>query len=139
LPLASFTEGGQHDRQRGRRHESGSAALRAAQHDQQRRIRADRDEERADGERHHAGHQHPAPPEQVGRTTPEQQEPAEGQHVRGDHPADRGVAEVQLHLDDGQRDVDDGDVSQATFIAWLPNCGFAKVQQPAPRGAAGAW
>jgi hypothetical protein len=75
IALGSLAEGGQHDRQRGRRHQRGGHALRAAQHDQQRRIRADPDQERADSERHHAGEQDPAPPEQVGRAPPNSRNP----------------------------------------------------------------
>ena len=43
-------------------------------------------EERRDGEEHDAGEEDPAPAEQVGGAPAEQEEAAEGDRVRGDHP-----------------------------------------------------
>ena len=52
----------------------------------------------------------PPPPEQVGRAPAEQQEAAERDRVRDEHPLQRVLRHVQRRLDRRQRDVDDRDV-----------------------------
>ena len=57
-----------------------------------------------------AGHEHPAPSEQVTGTAAEQQQPAERQGIRVDHPLQAAVGESECGLNVRQRDVDYGRV-----------------------------
>ncbi|SIF72293.1 Uncharacterised protein [Mycobacteroides abscessus subsp. abscessus] len=63
-----------------------------------------------EGEQRNAADEDPLAAEGVTQAAAEQHQPAEGQHVRGDHPAAGGVIEVQLGLNLGQRDHRDGAV-----------------------------
>ena len=63
----------------------------------ERRCREDRD----------ADHEHAPAAEQVGRAPAEQEEAAERDRVRDQHPLQRAVADVQRRLDRRQRDGDD--------------------------------
>src|SRR5205807_1335317 len=53
------------------------------------------------------GHEHAPPAEQVSRAAAEQQEAAERDHVRVDHPGKVRLGEVEPLADAGQGDVDD--------------------------------
>jgi len=59
-----------------------------------------------------AGHQYPAPSEQVGEPSAEQQEPAVGDDVAAEHPLQVLHGEVQVAGDGRQRDVDDRGVEE---------------------------
>ena len=63
--------------------------------------------QRRRGEDRHPDQEHPPPAEQVGRAPSEQQEAAERDRVRDQHPLQRGVGHVQRVLDRRQRDGDD--------------------------------
>ena len=56
------------------------------------------------------GDEEPPPPEQVGQPAAEQEHAAEHDRVGGHHPLQALLAEVQVGLDRGQRDVHDRDV-----------------------------
>jgi hypothetical protein len=66
--------------------------------------------ERRGREQHQARHEHPAPSEQVTGAAAEQQQTAERQRVRVDHPLQAAARESECRLNMRQRDVDDGRV-----------------------------
>jgi hypothetical protein len=101
-------EGHEHDRQRRRGHGPGGQTLQPAQDDQQGAGGVNADQEREQREGGHPAEQHVAASEQVRGAAPQQQETAEGQDVGGHDPLDAAVGEVQLVLDDRERDADDG-------------------------------
>ena len=63
-----------------------------------------------DGEADEADEEHAAATEHVGEPAAEQQQAAEGEGVGGDHPLAVVVAEPEVRLGGGQRDVHDGRV-----------------------------
>ena len=69
-------------------------------------VRQAADQRRA-GEDDQAGDQHAATAEQVGHAAAEQQEAAVGEDVAVDHPLQALLAEAEVALDRGQRDVED--------------------------------
>jgi hypothetical protein len=66
--------------------------------------------ERGRGEEEHTDDEHLATSEQVAESATEEQQAADGQGVGVDDPRQAGLAEAEIGLDVGQRDVDDGAV-----------------------------
>ncbi len=67
-------------------------------------------EQRRGREQRHAGHEQPLAAEQVAGASAQEQEPAEDQRVRVDHPLQARRREVKPLLDRGERHVDHGGV-----------------------------
>ena len=95
------------DREGGRGDDRRAETLGRASGDQLALIGGETRGERGDGHDEQARHEDAPAPEQVGRTTTEQQEAAERDHVRVDDPRQVLLGEVKAPADAGQRDVDD--------------------------------
>ena len=111
-PLARFGEGGRDQRQRGRGQDRGEAALECATHDQGAEVRR---EAREGGRRREPGEadQERSPAaEPVGDPATEQQQPRQRAGVGGDDPGPVRVAEAEVLLRGGQRDVHDRGVQR---------------------------
>ena len=110
VPLAALGEGHGDDGERGRCDDRRPEALDAARRDQHPRGRREPADERGGAEDPEPDHEHDAAPDQVGRAPAEQEEAAVREPVRGDHPLQVPLREVQIVLDRRQRDIDDRDV-----------------------------
>ena len=107
LRSGAFLEAGRDDRERRRCDDRRAEALHGARRDQHALRPGETAEERGDREDRDADVEDAAPPEQVGRAAAEQEEPAERDRVRGDHPLEALLREVQRLADRRERDVDD--------------------------------
>ena len=110
VALRSGGERGRDQRQRRGRGQCGTEALQSSSGEQQRFVGRQAAEQRGDAEDDQADHEDPAPSVEVTEAAAEQQQAAEGQRVAGDHPGQVGAGDVEIGLDVGQRDVDDGAV-----------------------------
>ena len=110
VPLAALGEGRREDRERRRRDHRRAEALERARRDQRRLRPGEAGEQRGEREHDEADQEQAPPPEQVGRAPAEQQEAAEDERVRADHPLQVLLREPEVDLDRGQRDVHDRDV-----------------------------
>ena len=99
-------------RQTGRRGHRGAGALHRARDDERDAVGGQPAHQRRDREHPDAGQERSLVPDRVTDAAAEQQQPAEGQHVGGDHPALGGVGQVQVGLHTRQRDDDDGAVER---------------------------
>ena len=106
-PLAGLGEQAHDQRQGHRRHRGAAEALDRAADDQQARAgrQAAGDELRVKATT--PPRKTPLVAVQVAEPARQQQEAAEGEHVGVDHPGQRGLAEAEVGLDRGQRDVHD--------------------------------
>ena len=110
VALGALFEHVHHDRERGRQHDRGAKPLNAAHRDQESIASGERAGQRCRGENAETHHEDAAAAEQIGRAAAQQQEAAERQPVRGDHPLQVRLGEVQLSPDGRQRHVDDRQV-----------------------------
>ncbi len=83
------------------------SALDEARDDQHRLVVREPAQRGGGGEHRDAGEEHALAADEVAESPGEQQEAAERDHVRVDHPAEIRLREVQVVLDPGERDVDD--------------------------------
>ncbi len=107
VALSTLGEDHGDHRQRGRREQRGAEALDGAGDDQLRLGLREPARQRGEREEDQAGQEEPAAAEQIGHSTAEQQEAAEGQRVRVDDPREVLLGEAQIAADRRQRDVDD--------------------------------
>jgi hypothetical protein len=108
--LLALREGRRDDRQRGRGHERGAQALQRAGGDEHPAGLRQAVQQRGDREDHDADEEHTLAPEEVRRSTAEQQEAAEDERVAVDDPLEARRREVEVGLDRRQGDVRDGRV-----------------------------
>ena len=97
-------------RERRRRRQRGPHALHRPGHQQHGAAASEPAHQGGGGEQGDAGHERAAAAQQVAGARPEQQQPAEDERVRVDHPRQVGGAEAQRRPDVGERDVHDADV-----------------------------
>ena len=110
VALLARGEGRRDEREGGGRRDGGAGALDDARGDEHGLVDGEAADERGRGEEQDAGDEHPAAAEQVAEAAAEQQQAAEGEGVGVDDPREVRVAEPEVGLDVGQRDVDDGAV-----------------------------
>ena len=110
VPLPALGEGGHQDRKGGRRDRGRAEPLDRPGADQRGVVPGETAQERADREQDEAGHEDPAPAEQVGCAAAKEQEASEDECVGGDHPLQVRLREAQIRLDRGKCDVHDRDV-----------------------------
>ena len=138
VAFGAFGERGHDDRQRRRRDQRGAEPLHGTRGDQDALRPGQAAEERGDGEDDDADQEDAEAAEVVGGATAEQQEPAEGDGVGGDHPLQVRLAEVERTADRRQRDVDDRHVEhgheerRADDREHLPAVRIRDVLQHAP-------
>ncbi len=104
---------GEHDRQqreRGRGEQGAEDTLEGAGAEQHRGVGGGAAERGGQCEAGQTDDEGALAPPQVGHPATEQQQPAEGQRVRGDHPLAVAVGDAQVLLGGRQRDVHDGGV-----------------------------
>ncbi len=106
-PLFPVREGRRQQRQRGRRQYSSERALQGPGPEQQSLPRRGTTQRRSDRETHQPDDERPLTPHQVGDPPTQQQQPAERERVRRDHPLPVGIRHVQLPLRRRQGDIDD--------------------------------
>jgi hypothetical protein len=106
-PLLGLGEGDRQQRQRRRRHQGTEGALQRPGGEEHAGVLRDAAERGCGGEAEQPDDEGALAPGVVGDPPAEQEEPAEGEGVGGDHPLPVGVADVQLRLRGGQGDVDD--------------------------------
>src|SRR5581483_11126578 len=106
VALASLAEGRDDDRQRRRREQRAAEPLQPAGDDQRSLGPREPREQRAEREDDHADDEETTPTEQVREPAAEQQRAAEQDRVRGDHPLQARLREVEVALDRRQGDVD---------------------------------
>ncbi len=104
-PLLRLREVGDDEREDGRRRQRPTQALRETGGDQERLPVAEPAGGRGGGEQRHAGEEDLFPADEVTKPAGDQQEAAVTDHVGVDDPGEVGLAEVQVVLDDRQRDV----------------------------------
>ena len=88
VALGAVLEGRRDDREGGGGEDRGAEALHGAGGDQLPLAGSQPPEEGGDREEHQPEHEHPAPSQQVGEASAQQQEPAEGEDVGIDHPGE---------------------------------------------------
>lgn len=107
VALGALSEHVHHDRQGGGQHDRGAQALNGSRCDQKRVAGRERASQRRRREHAQPCHQEPATPEQIRGMTAQQEKAAERERVRGHHPLQAGLGEVQVATDRRQRDIDD--------------------------------
>ncbi len=93
--------------QGGRRGDGGSDTLQDAGADQESLVRGEAAEQRGEGEHRDADAEHAAPAEQVASPAAQQEQAAEGQGIRVDHPGQVRRRDAEVGLDARQGDVRD--------------------------------
>ena len=106
-PVGAIVERSRQDRQCGRKHHRGAKSLGEAGSDQGTRALGQPGGERRDREQGCPGEEHTATAEQVGRTTAEKHEPAEGEQVTAEDPLHVLHRHVQITANRRKRDIDD--------------------------------
>ena len=109
-PLGPVREDGRQERQRGGCGQGGADPLQGAGGQEHPAGDGQPPEERAHGEDGDAGQEGPAPPEEIARAGPEEQQAAEGEQVGVDDPGELTPGEPEALLDVRQGDIDDGGV-----------------------------
>ena len=110
VPLGAFLEHVHDDRESCRQDDRRPDSLQGTHRDQRPLVRRQTAAERSEREDHEPGHEDAAPSEQVGGATAEQEQAAERQAVRGHHPLEVRLGEVEIASDGRKRDVDDRQV-----------------------------
>ncbi len=110
VPLTAFGEGRHQDRERRRRDRRGAEALDRTCSDQRGLGPGEPAEQRADREHDQADHEDSPASEQVRGAAAQEQETAEDERVRGDHPLQIRLREVEVGLDRRKSHVHDRDV-----------------------------
>ena len=127
---------GDDDREDHRGLGGGADALQEAGGDQRALARGEAAQERGGGERDEAGQEHALAAGEIAEPPREQQQAPEGDQERVDDPGEVRLAEVEVALDRGQRDVHDRDVEHdhqlrqaddderrpATAVGWWRLC-----------------
>src|SRR6185312_11597459 len=90
----------------------------------------------AQREQRDPGQEGATPAEQVTRAGPQQEEAAEGEDVRIEHPRQRRVREVQAALDVGERDIDDGGVEDDHQLGGQNDGQYNRRMSAPPHGGA---
>ena len=101
---------GREQREHARRGQRGTDALQGTGTDEQLRRRREAAQQRAEDEDGQAELEDPEPTADVAEPATEQQQPAEGEGVGVEHPAQGGRAEPEVGVDARERDVHDGRV-----------------------------
>jgi hypothetical protein len=99
-------------RQRGREHRGATDPLEAPREVEEGRVGSQAAEQRSEREHPDADHEQPPPPEAIGERAHGQREGGEEQRVGVHDPLQPSEIGVEVPLDVGKRDVDDGDVQQ---------------------------
>ena len=110
VAVCALLERRRHDRQGRRRDDRRAESLHGAREDQDAGAPREPARQRGEREEDEADDEDAPPPEQVGHAAAEQQEAAERDRVRGDHPLHRRLRDVQVFLNRRDRDVDDRNV-----------------------------
>ena len=110
VALAALAEHRRQDREGGRRDRRCAESLQSPGRDQRGLTPRQPAEQRAEGEDDEADHEDAPPPAQVGEPASEEQEAAEHERVRRDHPLQVLLREPEVDLDRRQRDVHDRDI-----------------------------
>jgi len=96
-----------HEGERRRSGKRGADSLERARPDEHAFRLGEAGEQRGQREERRAGEEQPPPAEEVGHTTAEQEQAAEGEHVRIHDPGEAGLREPEVVLDRGQGEVHD--------------------------------
>ena len=104
VALGSLGEGRHEDGQRRGRHDRGRDALRDARADEDGRRPGQPAQQRRDAEQRGAGQEHAPAPEQIARAAAEQEQAAEREQVRAEHPPRALGREAECVLDRRQRE-----------------------------------
>ena len=105
-------ERGADNREAPRYEEGGADALRRARHDERARGSSETAGDRRDGEQHDAGEERPLTSELIAHRAADENQTAQEQGVRLDHPLDVSDGRVQLCLERGQSNVHHGRVDE---------------------------
>ena len=133
-------EGGGDQRQRGRGDQRPAGALHRAGGEQKRLAAGEPAGQRRGGEQHQPGDEHAAAAQPVPGPPAEQQQPAEGQRVRVDHPLQARPGKAQRPLDVRQRNVHDRRVQHHHQLRrGQHQQGQARAALAAARRAAAGW
>jgi hypothetical protein len=110
ISLASLAEGCGEDRECGGREQRGAEPLQRTESDQRSFRPREAVEQRAGRKQDHSCDEQSPAPKEVGEPAAEQEDAAEEDRVGGDHPLEALLAEVEVGLDRGKRNVHDGDI-----------------------------
>ena len=110
VAVAAFGEDRHQERERGRREEGSTEALKGAERNQRRLRPGESAKQRARREEGEAGDEEAPATEEVSEPAAEEQRSTEEDRVGGDHPLQARLREAEVGLDGRQRDVHNRDV-----------------------------